>query len=114
MAANRPDDALILLGRLSNAANQENQLGLQVEVLCLEALGYDMKGNLNGALTALDWAFSLGADEGYVRTFADEGETASVNGGDCFFGYINRDRRTASISCDPLPVYKQFRRRVQK
>ncbi|KLU60284.1 oxygen regulatory protein NreC [Peptococcaceae bacterium CEB3] len=33
-----------------------------------------MKGNLSGALTALDWAFSLGVEEGYVRTFADEGE----------------------------------------
>ena len=33
-----------------------------------------MNGNLHGALTALDWAFSLGADEEYVRTFADEGE----------------------------------------
>jgi LuxR family maltose regulon positive regulatory protein len=74
LAANRPDDALTLLGRLSNFANQENQLGLQIEILCLEALSSDMKGNLSGALTALGWAFSLGADEGYVRTFADEGE----------------------------------------
>ena len=78
LAANRPDDALILLGRLSDFANQENQLGLQIEILCLEALVCDRKGNLSGALTALGRAFSLGADEGYVRTFADEGEPMAV------------------------------------
>lgn len=71
---NRPDDALILLGRLSDFAGKENQLGRQIELLCLEALCHGMKGNLSSAIPVLDRALALGMAEGYVRTFADEGE----------------------------------------
>lgn len=74
MRINRPDDALILLGRLSGFARKEKQLGRQIELLCLEAICNGMKGNNKSAITALDQALALGMEEGYVRTFVDEGE----------------------------------------
>jgi LuxR family maltose regulon positive regulatory protein len=74
MRMNRPDDALILLGRLSDFARRENQLGRQIELLCLEAVCYGMKDNNQSAVTVLEQALALGMGEGYVRTFVDEGE----------------------------------------
>ena len=74
MRLNRPDDALILLDRLSNFARKENQLGRQIELLCLEAICSGMKGNHKSAVTVLEQALALGMEEGYARTFIDEGE----------------------------------------
>lgn len=83
---NRTDDALILLSRLLNFAQKENQLGSRIELLCLEAICNNAKGNLSSAITALEQALALGMEEGYFRTFVDEGEplaallTKYVNG----------------------------------
>ena len=74
MAANHTDDALILLGRLSDFAVKENQLGSRIELLCLEAVCYGMAGNYKGAIPVLEQALALGMEEGYIRTFVDEGE----------------------------------------
>ncbi len=74
MLTKHTDDALILLGRLTNFAKKENQLGRQIEILCLEALCYARKGDSTGASAALYNALALGAGHGYVRTFADEEE----------------------------------------
>lgn len=78
MRTNRPDDAFILLGRLSDFADKESQLGRQIELLCLEALCSVMKGNNKNANTVLEQALALGMAEGYVRTFVDEGEPMAV------------------------------------
>lgn len=60
MRTNRPDDALILLGRLADFARKQNQLGCQIELKCLEAVCHDMKGDYKKAMTALDEALALG------------------------------------------------------
>jgi LuxR family maltose regulon positive regulatory protein len=73
MRTNRPDDALILIGRLADFARKQNQLGCQIELECLEAVCHDMKGDNKNAMTALDEALTLGMKENYIRTFADEG-----------------------------------------
>jgi len=78
MRTGRADDALILLGRLSDFAEKENQLGSRIELQCLEAVCRGMKGDWGGAITALDQALALGMAERYIRTFADEGEPMAV------------------------------------
>ncbi|HWR55312.1 MAG TPA: LuxR C-terminal-related transcriptional regulator, partial [Negativicutes bacterium] len=74
MRSGRPDDALILLGRLTDFARKENQLGSQIELLCLEAVCHAMKDDKKSAVPVLEQALALGMEEGYVRIFVDEGE----------------------------------------
>ncbi len=74
MRNNRLDDALLLLDRLLGFAGKENQLGSQIGLLCLEAVCHGMKGDYGRAIPVLEQAFDFGMEEGYVRTFVDEGE----------------------------------------
>ncbi|WP_312693296.1 LuxR C-terminal-related transcriptional regulator [Caproiciproducens sp.] len=69
---NQPEDSLILLNRLENLAQKEDRLGSLVEILCLSAIAYSRLGNFSNSMLSLHKALSLGAPEGYVRTFADE------------------------------------------
>ncbi|HBE77503.1 MAG TPA: hypothetical protein DDW65_06920, partial [Firmicutes bacterium] len=78
MRISRLDDALILLRRLENFAAKESRLGSKIELLCLMAVGYGMKGDYQSALEILEQALALGSKEGYARTFIDELEPMAV------------------------------------
>lgn len=68
------DEALILLSRLVNFSITENRLGSQIEALCLSAVCSDRLGETSNAMLALHEALELGYEDGYVRTFTDEGQ----------------------------------------
>ena len=72
-AQGMPDHALALLDKLLQVAETAGA-GLQViEVLILQALALQVRGNKDQALTALARALYLAEPEGLVRTFIDEG-----------------------------------------
>jgi LuxR family maltose regulon positive regulatory protein len=72
--ASEVDEALRLLARLLEAAEQAGRMGSAIEILALQALAFQIKGDGYRALSALERALTLGEPEGYVRTFVDEGE----------------------------------------
>ena len=71
---NRLDEALILLSRLVNFSIAENRLGSRIEALCLSAICSDRMGETANAMLSLHEALELGYEDGYARTFTDEGQ----------------------------------------
>jgi LuxR family maltose regulon positive regulatory protein len=67
------DEALVLLGRLSEAAAEAGWVGRAVEVLVLRAVALSARGNRDAAFSALSSAMALAEPAGYIRTFVDEG-----------------------------------------
>ena len=67
------DEAAQLLERLLLAAEQGGRTGSAIEILVLQALAQQMRGDVRGALAPLERALSLAEPEGYVRIFVDEG-----------------------------------------
>jgi LuxR family maltose regulon positive regulatory protein len=67
------DEAIALLERLLQIASEEQWRGLMIEILVLEALAFHRRGSLRSALSPLRKALSLATQEGYLRTFLDEG-----------------------------------------
>jgi LuxR family maltose regulon positive regulatory protein len=63
-----------LLARLLAAAEKAGRIGKAIEILVLCALAFQIQGDGDGALCALERALILGEPGGYVRTFLDEGE----------------------------------------
>jgi LuxR family transcriptional regulator, maltose regulon positive regulatory protein len=68
-----PEQAFELLERLHQLAATQGRVGSVIEVQALQALGLAASGDERGALAALGEALHLGAPEGYVRVFVDEG-----------------------------------------
>ncbi len=66
-------EALGLLKRLLQAAEEGGRVGSVIEILVLQALVYQAQGNIPAALTPLQRALTLAEPEGYVRMFVDEG-----------------------------------------
>jgi LuxR family maltose regulon positive regulatory protein len=66
-------DAARLLGRLLQAAEAGERTGSVIEILVLQALTHHVRGDVPGALAALERALTLAEPEGYVRMFAGEG-----------------------------------------
>ena len=66
-------DALHLLERLLNAADAENRTGSLIEILIVQALAHEARGDISAALGPLKRALKLAAPEGYLRIFVDEG-----------------------------------------
>ena len=71
---NRFDEALILLSRLIHFSTMENRLGSRIEAMCLSAICSDRLGETANAMLALHEALDLGYEDGYTRTFTDEGQ----------------------------------------
>jgi LuxR family maltose regulon positive regulatory protein len=72
--AERPvDDATRLLERLLRAAEEGQRTGSVIEILVLQALARQARGDVPAALASLQRALTLAEPEGYVRIFADEG-----------------------------------------
>lgn len=66
-------DAMRLLARLLEAAEKGDRTGSVIEILILQALGYQMQEDIVAALAPLERALRLAEPEGYVRLFLDEG-----------------------------------------
>jgi LuxR family maltose regulon positive regulatory protein len=66
-------EALGLLERLLQAAEEGERTGSVIEILMMQALAHQIQGGIPAALVPLEWALTLAEPEGYVRTFVDEG-----------------------------------------
>ncbi|MGH8938797.1 MAG: LuxR C-terminal-related transcriptional regulator, partial [Actinomycetes bacterium] len=65
--------ALQLLQRLLQAAEDGGRTGTVIEILVLQALGHQARGETVAALAPLERALTLAEPEDYVRIFTDEG-----------------------------------------
>jgi LuxR family maltose regulon positive regulatory protein len=72
------DEAVELLERLLRAAEQGDRTGSTLEILVLQALAQQMRGDIPAALVSLERALELAEPEGYVRRFVDEGPPMAV------------------------------------
>jgi LuxR family maltose regulon positive regulatory protein len=73
VAQGDPERALGLLERLRAEAAAQGRTGSVIDVRTLQALALSAAGDRPGALDALAEALALGAPEGYLRMFIDEG-----------------------------------------
>lgn len=71
-------DAISLLKRLLDAAEQGKRTASVIEILVLLSLAHQTQGNIPAALAALERALTLAEPEGYVRMFVDEGPAMPV------------------------------------
>ncbi|MDQ3864684.1 MAG: LuxR C-terminal-related transcriptional regulator [Actinomycetota bacterium] len=74
IARSEHDAALDLLRRLLEVAEATGSMGSAIEILVVETLAFDARGDEARAMAALGRALSLAEPQGYVRTFVDEGE----------------------------------------
>jgi LuxR family maltose regulon positive regulatory protein len=65
--------AIGLLDRLGQAAEEGARSGSLLDVLVVQALAHRAQGDVPAALASLRRALALAEPEGYVRTFVDEG-----------------------------------------
>ena len=73
LAQNETQPAQRLLERLRQAARDGSRTGSVIEILVLQALAHQTRGDLPAALAALQGALEPAEPEGYVRVFVDEG-----------------------------------------
>src|SRR5918997_3970394 len=66
-------EAMGLLERLLQAAEEGEKTGRVIEILVLQALAHHVQGDIPAALVTLERALALAEPEGYVRVFVDEG-----------------------------------------
>lgn len=66
-------DAIGLLERLLEAAEEGGRMGSAIEILVLQALAYQLQDDTPAALTSLERALQLAEPEGYMRIFLAEG-----------------------------------------
>lgn len=66
-------EAMGLLERLLQAAEEGERTGSVIEILVMQALAHHMQGDIPAALVPLERALTLAEPEGYVRIFVDEG-----------------------------------------
>src|SRR5438270_3845683 len=71
-------DAMRLLKSLLRAADDGARTGSVIEILVLQAIGYQIQDNIAAALGPLEHALTLAEPEGYVRIFVDEGPGMSA------------------------------------
>ncbi len=67
--------ALELLAPLVQSARVEGRVGIQIEAMALQALAYWRRGERSDALTSLEQTLRLAEPEGYLRLFADLGQS---------------------------------------
>jgi ATP/maltotriose-dependent transcriptional regulator MalT len=70
-------EAIKLLDRLLDAAENKNRTGSIIEILIVKALAHQAEGNNDLALKSLERVLALTEPEGYVRIFIDEGRPMS-------------------------------------
>jgi LuxR family maltose regulon positive regulatory protein len=107
-------EAIRLLERLLKAAEDGGRMGSAIEILVLQALVCQMRGDIPAALLPLERALKLAEPEGYARIFLDEGADmaqllveAARRG--IMLGYTVKllaayeDERPVSANAPPLP-----------
>jgi LuxR family maltose regulon positive regulatory protein len=67
------DEATGLLERLLDAAEEGGRTGSVIEILVLQSLASQARGDSPAAVTSLQRALTLSEPEGYIRIFVDEG-----------------------------------------
>jgi len=67
-------EAIRLLDRLLQAAEEGNRIGAVIEILVLQALTLQAQGDIKTAHASLKRALSLAEPEGYIRIFVAEGK----------------------------------------
>ncbi len=67
-------EAIGLLERLLQAAEEGGRIGSVIEILALLALAHAAQGEMPLARVSLERALTLAEPQGYVRIFVDEGE----------------------------------------
>jgi LuxR family maltose regulon positive regulatory protein len=67
-------EAMDLLERLLQAAEEGKRMGSVIEILVLQALAHQVQGDVPSALASLERAQALAEPEGYIRIFVDEGQ----------------------------------------
>ncbi|MGH8776498.1 MAG: LuxR C-terminal-related transcriptional regulator [Jiangellaceae bacterium] len=73
LAEKAPEHALRLLERWHSVAATQQRTGSIIELRALQALAHAASGDEARALAALAESLALGAPEGYLRVFVDEG-----------------------------------------
>ena len=73
IAQHKVDQALELLDRLLSAAEAGGRIGSMIEILIVQALAQQVRGDIAAALPPLERALALAEPQGYVRIFVDEG-----------------------------------------
>jgi LuxR family maltose regulon positive regulatory protein len=71
-------EAMGLLERLLQAAEEGERMGSVLEILVLQALAHQVQGDIPAALMPLERALTMAEPEGYVRIFVDEGPPMTV------------------------------------
>jgi LuxR family maltose regulon positive regulatory protein len=66
-------EAMGLLERLLQAAEEGKRTGSAIEILVLQSIAHHMRGDIPAALVPLERVLTLAEPEGYVRIFVDEG-----------------------------------------
>ncbi len=74
LAEEKPNDALTLLARLLDAAEDDDRTGSIIAILITQALAYQASGDNASAVISLIRALRLAEPEGYLRIFVREGE----------------------------------------
>ncbi|MFC2068015.1 LuxR C-terminal-related transcriptional regulator [Chloroflexota bacterium] len=74
IAQGEVDEIPGLLETLRQKVEAEKRTGSLIEILTLQSIAWQAKGEVDQALRALERALSLAEPEGYVRNFVDEGE----------------------------------------
>jgi LuxR family maltose regulon positive regulatory protein len=85
-------DASRLLERLFDAAEAGGRMGSAIEILVLQAVAFQMQGDVGAARVPLKRALALAEPEEYVRVFLDEGSpmAALLRSGDTATGYVRQ------------------------
>jgi LuxR family maltose regulon positive regulatory protein len=98
--------AMSLLDRLLESAVAGGRMGGVIEILVLQALAHQVRGDVEAALVPLGRALTLAEPEGYVRVFLDEGRPMAA-----LFESMH-DRGVSSSYVDEL--LESFGRRVAR
>ncbi len=73
LAQHRPAEIAPLLARLLRLAERQGRMGSVLEILILQALAQQARGDVAGGMERLTRALTLAEPEGYIRIFVDEG-----------------------------------------
>jgi LuxR family maltose regulon positive regulatory protein len=74
IAQDQFDKAIRLLSQLEEIARSAGRIGRVIEILLLQGLALQRKGESENSLVAMSKCLSLAEPEGYVRIFLDEGQ----------------------------------------
>jgi LuxR family maltose regulon positive regulatory protein len=72
-AQGRLDETEKLLQRLLKATEAGGRTSRVIEILTLQSLSFQVRGDIDHAITTLEKALTLAESEGFIRTFVDEG-----------------------------------------